>query len=173
MTKRHFLTCTCGVKRLIESSQAGERLACSACGADLDVPTLRRLRDLPVAEEVAPGSRLEFTWTPLRGGVFLTGILITVISVASMLMLTVTGLNESAVANVQPNEELGFKDLADLTPQEAWLEWQTLRRLPPRRIAMRQRSEFPWEYYRQIAGGFALAGVAISVLAWIVRPQNA
>ncbi len=42
------LSCECGKEHHVSSSQAGQEIQCS-CGKILPIPTLRRLRDLPLA----------------------------------------------------------------------------------------------------------------------------
>ncbi len=48
----HVLTCSCGAKHLVTVSQAGQSLAC-ACGNSLSIPTLRGLKELPLADDQA------------------------------------------------------------------------------------------------------------------------
>lgn len=49
------LTCTCGAKHAVTVSQAGQSLICS-CGNSLAIPTLRGLKELPVAQPAATQS---------------------------------------------------------------------------------------------------------------------
>jgi hypothetical protein len=45
----HLLDCSCGAQHSVTAQQAGGQIACR-CGATVAVPTLRKLRELPVAE---------------------------------------------------------------------------------------------------------------------------
>lgn len=52
MTETYLLECECGKRNPVGPSQAGREVRC-ACGATLDVPALRAMRRLPVAETSA------------------------------------------------------------------------------------------------------------------------
>jgi hypothetical protein len=65
---QYLLTCSCGRTSTVTARQAGQSIRC-ACGAALDVPTLRGLRDLPPA--VADGaSKPTRTWDNRHRAVF-------------------------------------------------------------------------------------------------------
>ena len=169
MTTRYYLPCACGDKLLVETIQAGESLACSVCGAEQVVPTLRRLRELAVVADNQSDRAVASSWTALQGTLFLVGSVVTIVSVAAIVFLTVTHRKLSVKAADLPSEQLIFEDLADLTPEESWLDWQTLRQLPPRRLSPYGRAETNWQFYRNVAAGLALTGVAVAGLASIVR----
>jgi len=65
MADRHLLSCSCGRETPVSPGQAGDTLRC-LCGRTLEVPTLRELRRLPMAETRKEGA----TWTPLQGWMF-------------------------------------------------------------------------------------------------------
>lgn len=44
------LNCKCGNRILVTNAQAGRQVICSACAAEVSVPTLRGLSELPFAE---------------------------------------------------------------------------------------------------------------------------
>jgi hypothetical protein len=52
MSESYLLNCECGKRTPVGPSQAGRTVRC-ACGATLDVPALRALRRLPVADAAA------------------------------------------------------------------------------------------------------------------------
>jgi hypothetical protein len=47
---KYLLPCSCGRSHEVETSQAGQQIACS-CGQMLQVPSLLKIKSLPVAEE--------------------------------------------------------------------------------------------------------------------------
>jgi hypothetical protein len=49
MSESYLLECKCGKRTAVNPNQAGRTVRC-ACGAKLDVPALRAMRRLPVAE---------------------------------------------------------------------------------------------------------------------------
>jgi len=172
MTTRYSLTCRCGKIRSVEPSQAGEEFSCTACGTTNEIPTLRHLRELPALEDNAPSRLRKTDWSPLRGTIFLIGVLITLGSMGAMTIFTVSLRHAPTQTSSLPNEKLTFEDLDDLTPQESWLEWQTLRNLPPKIITPHTEEAPPWEFYRQIATGLAIVGLAVTALTWIVRRNS-
>jgi hypothetical protein len=66
------VTCSCGEKFRVRSSQAGEQLQCK-CGATVSVPTIRALKQLEtVKDEQAVSAATPSTW---QGPIFATGVL--------------------------------------------------------------------------------------------------
>jgi hypothetical protein len=49
----YLLTCQCGAQHVVSNAQAGESISCS-CGEQLEIPTLRGLKQLPVHAPVDP-----------------------------------------------------------------------------------------------------------------------
>jgi len=100
---------------------------------------------------------------------FLIGSLIAIVSFAAIVFFTVSDRNLSAQATVLQNNQLVFENLADLTPEESWLEWQTLRNLPPKRLPLHNQQNINWKFYRNIAASLWLAGTVLAGLPLIVR----
>ncbi len=61
-----LLSCECGREHFVSRSQAGQELQCD-CGKVIDVPTLRRLADLPLAESPASSAQKSATGGVSRG----------------------------------------------------------------------------------------------------------
>jgi hypothetical protein len=81
MSAQYLLPCSCGQKVRVEPAQAGGQVAC-ACGANLNVPTLRGLKQLEIAppDEAAVRRSAGRQWGPVRGAMFSIGLLVVVIS---------------------------------------------------------------------------------------------
>lgn len=80
MPAQYFLPCSCGQKHVVSVAQAGQTLQC-ACGAKLDVPTLRGLSALEaVPDQVRPARS---TWGPRQGVVLVAGALAAVALLAA------------------------------------------------------------------------------------------
>ena len=71
MAVKYLLPCSCGKRLLVERSGAGGRIDCD-CGAKIDVPTLRDLRNLESIETASttPG------WTRAQGSLFVLAIVL-------------------------------------------------------------------------------------------------
>ena len=78
----HLLTCTCGRLIRVTRSQAGQELTCE-CGQKLQVPTLRGLGQLPVADttDVSGASTERKAWGGWRGTMFAAACAVFVLSV--------------------------------------------------------------------------------------------
>ncbi|MCI0332526.1 MAG: hypothetical protein L0228_04810 [Planctomycetes bacterium] len=115
---KYLLTCQCGNTVPVEVGQAGDRVTC-VCGAQLDVPTLRKLRHLPVERPAASQARA--AWNPRKG--FVAASLIAAgLLVASAVW---TWLKQPVVPKFDPVAQLNAADahLAKITPAESWMRW--------------------------------------------------
>jgi hypothetical protein len=102
----------------VEIGQAGGRVACS-CGAQLDVPPLRKLRHLPAAEEAK--QRSPITWNGRRG-VVAAGLILALTFCAASLISRVT---EPTIPPFDPvgHERSVLEREKSWTPVEAWQWW--------------------------------------------------
>ncbi len=125
MPTQYLLPCpSCGEKVPVETSQAGERVRC-ACGAELDVPSMRGLRQLEVAAE--PNSATsrpsaERNWGP-RQGLILAGSLILLFGLlpAGWLYWQLPDpyqLDRSSV--IEFNEQ----EIDNMTIDQTWMVWK-------------------------------------------------
>lgn len=166
---RYLLSCECGKTVPVEVRQAGGRVPC-ACGATLDVPTLRRLRHLPVEEDVP--SAVRAPWT-VRHGAIAAGLILAGILAAVVLWIRVT---EPKVESFDPETwRQGVGDwLEGMSPAEAWESWLTLYRplaeqgfrefqfgLTPAQVEQLSRKRFLETALLIAAGLFSVASLAV------------
>jgi hypothetical protein len=114
----YLLTCQCGKTIPIEVGQAGERVACE-CGANVEVPPLRKLRHLPLAQPKTAQPRA--AWSASKG--FVTAALI-----AAGLLAAVAAWSwwtEPVMPKFNPEGQIAAVDreLAEVTPTQAWARW--------------------------------------------------
>ena len=118
---KHLVPCTCGRTLAADAAQAGETLHCE-CGALVAVPTLRQLRQMPIArDEHATSARVRPAWGAAQG-VAAVCLIVAALSlvVAGYLWLTEPTLPTfDAPANIQ----LVGRRIDQLTPVEAWRRW--------------------------------------------------
>ena len=120
---QYLLPCgACGEKQAIEPRQAGRRIACG-CGAVLEVPSLRGIRELA---HTAPTKtrRTGPAWSPARGLAFVGGMLVAVVGllVAGYALLVWRSLDTSEPL---PEDLAAVYALIDQkTPEETLLLWQ-------------------------------------------------
>src|SRR5665213_22995 len=118
MSPRYLLPCTCGLSTPVETAQAGETIHCP-CGAKLDVPTLRGLRNLPSVplEAGAPGP----TWHPGKGILFLGVLAILAgLGIEAYLRWSVPTVDVASI----------HKGSLTMSPADSWQTWQHLQTLP-------------------------------------------
>jgi hypothetical protein len=114
----YLLTCDCGKTIPVELGQAGGRVGCS-CGMQLDVPTLRQLRQLPQATTDQKSS--SGSWGTRQGWITVSLIVIAVLLGASAW----TWWNQPAQPVFVADDYLANveKSLTDWTPTDAWKRW--------------------------------------------------
>jgi hypothetical protein len=115
---KYLLTCECGKKIPVDVGQAGGRVACS-CGAELDVPALRNLRNLPLAQPEAVRSRAP--WNASKGFAA-AGLIVAALLAGYALWDRFT---EPTVPKFDPVNRTNAvnEGLEKMTPIEAWQLW--------------------------------------------------
>lgn len=177
MPDKYLVPCDCGNRVLATVHQAGSQIACT-CGNQVDVPPLRRLKQLPLADD-QPAARAKPAWTPrhaatMGGAAVTAGLLL----LAGYLWATepppptfdqnryaesVAGMLESGtplqfwqhwMATHEQLAEQGFQEIS--SPQAEALEAY---------IADRQ-------FYRKLVLGAAGVVAIFSIIAWLAWPRS-
>jgi hypothetical protein len=82
---RHLLPCPCGQSIRIDTSQAGERVTCGACGQSQDAPTYRAIKALQLdsadvaAAQQRAAQQAGGNWSPMQGVLFAVGLVLLLI----------------------------------------------------------------------------------------------
>ncbi len=79
MSQQYLLPCPCGQTIPVEISQAGQLVTCVSCNEQIEVPTMREIRQLEPVESPAD-ERSPTEWTTLRNLFFAGGFAITTIA---------------------------------------------------------------------------------------------
>jgi hypothetical protein len=113
----HLLSCSCGRSLPVEVGQAGGQIEC-ACGAKLDVPPLRQLRQLPVASVVADRPS---RWSAGHGAIAACLVLAVILAMAAAW----SRWSEPPVWTFNAAErDLEMDERVDaLTPVQGWWTW--------------------------------------------------
>ncbi len=118
MATQYLLPCQCGKTIAVSPRQAGDHIACD-CGTVAEVPTLRRLRELPTQELI---ETTEPAWG-LRQGVLAAGLVgvLALSAAAGWLIFTQPASPEpfDAVAR----QKVVTSGIDKITPAQAWLMW--------------------------------------------------
>jgi hypothetical protein len=139
---KYLLTCTaCGNQVPVSTGQAGQTIHCP-CGAANEVPSIRELRNLEVAEvesEAAPA------WGRRQGLFFLGG------AIAALALLAIGTLQLLKPKLIDVNANLPTvdpvavqKEIEAVAPDENYMRYESVRPWPPRLFAERyEKKEVP------------------------------
>ncbi len=122
MATSYLLPCSCGQKVRVEVGQAGGSARCT-CGAQLDVPAMRQIRDLEEApsDDRRPDAPAD-SWSPRKGAILL-GLVIAAVSAGA-------GVYQWATQPVPVVNDLetSLATIADqtatLSPAATWNLWR-------------------------------------------------
>jgi hypothetical protein len=153
----YLLPCTsCDRKHVVTTGQAGGQVRCE-CGAAIDVPTVRGLREL---EEVHEATAPRKAWSTRSSVVFL-GVVITLAGLA------LAGFLHVRAAQVRPQGSFA-DDIRTMSPRDTWELWSYFRhgigwnreKGPEQLKAIKTYEELKrWEWI-----AFGVAGVGIVVI---------
>ena len=135
MSQRYKLPCpSCSSILPVATTQAGETLTCS-CGEPVLVPTLRELKQLDTVDDET-GTPKTSGWNPLRGGLFVSGIVL--IAIAGIGHWRIDAQRRVLDIEQPEFQEMTF-DVQTLTPMRAWEAWTHFR---SRSLEFRDTPEF-------------------------------
>lgn len=175
---QYLLPCgACGEKHRVELRQAGQKIACG-CGAVLEVPSLRGIRELATTKPTKTG-RARPTWSPTRGIAFVSGLLVAAVGVlvAGYALLVWLQLNTSEPARADLTAV--FTSIDQKSPEETLQLWQDEilnRGIGPYRvpdyIVARDMARF-FGMVAMMGIGVAAIGAAVSAGAILLRKSGA
>ncbi len=118
---KYVLSCKCGKSVAVDAGQAGGSVVC-ACGERLDVPALRNLRHLPVAEPEAGGTRsARAAWDARKGlaaASFILAVLLAGFGAWDRFKEPLVPKFDAEVRQTAVNE-----GLEKMSPLESWNMW--------------------------------------------------
>jgi Alpha-aminoadipate carrier protein LysW-like, globular domain len=165
----YLLPCpACGNKLSVVTGQAGQLVRCD-CGADLEVPTIRGLRELEqVSDDAVSFSR----WTTRHGVAFL-GLLILAGALAFSLYLHL---------RAPVFDPTGYESQVQAaSPEQSWEHWTGNLRYGPRMrirqsehdaIVRRAEKDKYVERWEWVGYGVAALGLVIALAGWFgLRPR--
>jgi hypothetical protein len=124
---QHLVTCVCGRQLPVDLGQAGEQLTC-VCGTNVSVPTLRQLRQLPLAAAAEAAPTAGRTWGARQGAIAASLIFATL----SLLGAAASRYSEHPLPQFHSEAQIKMVDqfLTKKSPAELWLIWtENYRRL--------------------------------------------
>ena len=125
MSRRFLYPCDhCHQAIPIETTQAGNTIACSHCQAKLVLPTLKVIRGLPEADgprEAAP-RRVSL----VRASVFTGGLLLVLLSLGTAAVMGYQRSLLNTSFSTQDDIKLGNQTIDGMNYDQMWMAWQTL-----------------------------------------------
>ena len=143
---KYLLPCECGKGLIIDTSQAGQRIACD-CGVLLEVPTLRGVRALEAVQENPSTSRAAADWDSSRGMIFAGSLILFVIG-AGVTYLGYAGWRATPNITREVETELFDEAIDDMSLDEVYETWKDFRER-----GLGARGENPFVNIRQLRAG--------------------
>ncbi|TWT30164.1 hypothetical protein KOR34_47220 [Posidoniimonas corsicana] len=175
MATKHLLPCDCGKSIRVEPSQAGDRVVCE-CGAELDVPPLRQLRDLPLDVQPgdAPSARGGGEWS-FRAGVLTAGLLIAAVlaGLGGWWWATEPPMPGGFDPNATAQRMEGLVDQMNAKQAyKQWVEFYSLNRpLAPVTDPRTQAAIDHVRHMRLVRTTLVIAGAVVAVLSLLLFTQ--
>ena len=172
---KYLLPCThCERKLSVDSTQAGESITC-ACGALLEIPSFREIRNLERgdASDTAPAPR---SWNVRRGVVFAIGLAIVFCGIVASGFAGMGRLNLQTGTPPKENLEHTFAALDKMTAAETMDTWLQVRdgSLGPyieSNYSRHRRARKQLTQIMLVGYGVIALGVLVTAATWLV-PKN-
>ncbi|MHB8972155.1 MAG: hypothetical protein ACYC3X_06590 [Pirellulaceae bacterium] len=164
---KYLLPCPCGKSVPVEISQAGQTARCG-CGNTLNVPAMRLIRQLPVADAAAPSKfRNERSWSVLQGVLFASGLTLLGIGLAMAAYYQWGRSSLDTQERPWDNVAEDHKSIDAWSIDQTWEAWKNVRGesigpyTPPAFVAYRFISAY---WLRNVFKGLMVAGVGSLLL---------
>jgi hypothetical protein len=163
---KHLLSCdTCGHQATVDASDAGRIIKCE-CGAHLEVPSLRGIRELP-ALETPTLPKAKSAWSPKFGAFCAAGLVLAMIGLLTLGYGLYIRMQITIPERRAPVADRIDQSIEELDAEELWDVWTNMRDeglgpyyLPDHFIIAELA-----EYWRTVAVGGAIALAVGAILA--------
>lgn len=167
----HLLPCpSCQASIPVSPSQAGDRTTCPNCQSSVAIPTLGKLRQLPLAEQAPPAGELRSIETGSRSGAGF--IVLGLIATACLLVAGFCGIRWSLIdvsATTEKHISSYREQYKALTAAELIREYEQMEKYgldlaSPYKYKQEERTKRKWGLNASIAaglGGLAILGAAV------------
>ena len=155
MRTKYLLPCECGENIAISTSQAGQEVTCS-CGAVVQVPTMKGIRELEMMTVDEPDMR-PAKWDA-KAGVALVGLVLVVIGLAFCYHTRMT-------------KRPIMMGIDHLTPIQTWEVWE---RDLKGGVQLPEYSQMPYQMMMKVYRQYMAVGIGIValgcvlVVAWLI-----
>jgi hypothetical protein len=174
MSQLYLLPCSCGQKTAVSVAQAGGQVLC-VCGKNLQVPTLRGLRELEIAAVAPPEKKAG--WSRVHGAVFASGLAVAAIGVVLLAMSALQygqivgfGYTKDRTDLVLKTQEL---DIENMSPIQVLTEWRK-----EAEEGLGDQEEPPWSKFKRlaasnvtrikVAAAAVIGGILVSLITLLV-----
>jgi hypothetical protein len=174
---KYLLPCPgCGAKTSIEPRQAGQQVFCG-CGAALDIPRLGEMRQLEIDPVRGVSKPPVSTWNPIRGFLFVGGIVLAMIGLAIAGMSVANRMRLPKPPVVQFDAERIAEEVDSWTPADSFDVWKGLREqglgpyMTPAHVMAQQIAD-RLQRFIAIGGAVAVLGLLVTAASVFVRHRR-
>ena len=177
MAQRHLLPCPhCETRLSIEPTQAGQTTGCPECSQVVPIPTLRKIRELPLDENQVAESTAQ--WSFERRSMFAGGLAAFLIGVGITVVFLL--LRSQLDTEIPPiPEEEAFLAIVENTPIDGlWLKWKESVRSTelgdwvPSPVTIARRQARLYLQISIVTGVIALGGLGTSVFSLVCQSKS-
>lgn len=182
MAARYLLTCECGSTTAVSTSQAGDRIRCD-CGKELEVPTLRKLNDLPREAPTDGKGRSSLgagsSWG-LRQGIFTVGLIVSLLLAGGAGWFMAIEPAPPTPFDLEARSASLDIGIDRLSPLQVWTMWKSdyeplalfgFKKVESPADAYVKKKIEICQLYRNILGIAAGSVLALSALLYAVLPK--
>lgn len=175
----YLLKCECGVDLVISNRDAGQNLICDDCGAEVVVPTLREIKNLPIHEPIDGGDGAGSTTEGSSDWSAQTGYLFSGLTIVTLIAFVIGGIKSYHAYEHSLVEDVSQQGMVDgdkmiagmgaLQLYEAWNTVKELKLMAPessdyQRAQAQLRDAMNIAIVCYIVGGICVIGLAVIMM---------
>ena len=122
---QHRLDCSCGASLAVDTTQAGEKLVCSACQAPVQVPAFRELKQLPLDDDANP-TPPPAVWTARRNLACVAALCVTAAALIGLVTSAILRRGIETNFTKEDHIQLERQSIEQMGVHETLLLWENI-----------------------------------------------
>ena len=164
---QHRLNCSCGDAVIVDTSQAGDTTNCPACGATIQVPPFRTLKELPLVEAEVQQAAV---WSVRRNLLFVVMLCCAGASLAGLASSTFLRKQMAVDFTTEEWIESEKQSIDQMLADEALGLWNSMlsdgleRTVTPYFLTLKRREAWLTFWMKACGIGFAASVLAVGMI---------